>query len=71
MIRDIRVMNNTDQCVANIGNRYDLILVASERVRELRRGHKPKFATTSTPCVAALEEIEAGPVGRDYLKKIK
>lgn len=68
---ETRVTNDTDKCVANIGNRYDLILIAGQRVRELRRGHKPKVTTTSTPCVAALEEIEAGLIGRDYLKKIK
>lgn len=66
-----RVMNDTDLCVANAGNRYDLILIASERVREMKRGAKPKLATTSTHCVAALEEIEAGLIGKEYLKKIK
>lgn len=68
---DIRVMNDTDKCVANVGNRYDLILIAGQRVRELQRGHKPKIATKSKPCVAALEEIEAGLIGREYLKKVK
>ena len=71
MKKDIRVQNDTDKCVANIGNRFDLVLVASHRVREIRRGAIPKMATTSTPCVAALEEIELGLVGREYLKKIK
>lgn len=68
---DTRVTNDTDKCVTNIGNRYDLILVSSQRVRELMRGHKPKLTTKSKPCVAALEEIEAGLIGRDYLKKVK
>ncbi len=68
---DTRVMNDTDKCVENVGNRYDLILVASQRVRELQRGHKPKLTTKSKPCVAVLEEIEAGLIGRDYLKKVK
>ena len=71
MIKDIRVQNDTDKCVANAGNRFDLVLIASQRVREIRRGAVPKIATTSTPSVAALEEIEAGLIGRDYLKKIK
>lgn len=64
-------MNDTDKCVENIGNRFDLVLVASQRTREIKRGARPKVTTTSTPIVAALEEIEAGFIGRDYLKKIK
>ena len=31
--------------VEALGNRYDLVLVASQRVRELRRGHAPKIPT--------------------------
>ena len=64
-------MNDTDKCVEMIGNRFDLVLVASQRVRELKRGALPKVTTKSTPIVAALEEIEAGFIGREYLKKIK
>ena len=71
MDKHVRVMNDTDKCVANIGNRYDLILVAGQRVREMNKGAKPKLATHSKPCVAVLEEIEAGLIGREYLKKIK
>jgi DNA-directed RNA polymerase subunit omega len=71
MKKEVRVMNDTDKCVEMIGNRFDLVLVASQRVRELKRGAAPKVTTTSTPIVAALEEIEAGFIGREYLKKIK
>jgi DNA-directed RNA polymerase subunit omega len=70
-MKNIRVMNDTDKCVENVGNRFDLVLIASQRVREIRRGAIPKVATTSTPTVAALEEIEAGFIGREYLKKLK
>ena len=71
MKKDNRVMNDTDRCVANIGNRFNLILVGAQRARELYKGAVPKVITTSTPIVAALEEIEAGLVTADYLKKIK
>ena len=64
------VLVDTDQCVTNIGNRFDMVLVACIRARELKRGHKPKVTTRSKPVVAALEEIQAGHIGRDYLKKI-
>ena len=65
------VMIDTDKCVANIGNRFDLILVASIRARELGKNHKPKVVTRSDPVVATLQEIEAGHIGREYLKKVK
>jgi DNA-directed RNA polymerase subunit omega len=71
MKKDLRVMNDTDKCVEMIGNRFDLVLVASQRVREINRGAVPKLKTSSRPSVAALEEIELGLVGREYLKKIK
>lgn len=55
-----------------VGNRYDLVLIASARTRELRRGDKPKFisATKHTPVVTALQEIEQGLVGREYLDRL-
>ncbi len=54
-----------------IGNRYDLVLIASIRARELRRGYKPLVETNNTPIVTALNEIEQGKIGIDYLKKVK
>jgi len=53
--------------VDSIGNRYDLILVAARRTRELSRGDMPKMETKNSHSVTALMEIEAGLVGRDYL----
>lgn len=53
-----------------IGNKFDMILIASARVRELKRGHMPKVQCDNGPAVTALREIEAGFVGRDYLKKV-
>jgi DNA-directed RNA polymerase subunit omega len=57
--------------VEMIGNRYDLVLIASIRARELRRGYKPLITTNNTPIVTALNEIEQGKIGIDYLKKVK
>ena len=36
---------SSEKAVSQIGNRYDLILVAAQRVRELKEGHKPKIHT--------------------------
>jgi DNA-directed RNA polymerase subunit omega len=48
------------------GNRFDMIIVAARRVRELQRGATPKVASKSKPCVTALLEIAAGKIGKNY-----
>lgn len=53
-----------------VGNRFDLVLIASIRARELKRKHAPKVICNNGPMVTALKEIEQGFVGRDYLKKV-
>jgi DNA-directed RNA polymerase subunit omega len=62
---------SSEKAVQQIGNRYDLVLIASRRVRELRSGHRPKINTKSGPILTALAEIEEGHVTRDYLRRIK
>ena len=62
----------TSEAAANaVGNRYDLVLIASARTRELMTGHRPKLSTTNGPVVTALREIEEGLVGREYLKRVR
>ena len=55
--------------VEAVGNRYDLILIASRRARELSRGDQPRIVSRRGPVVTALREIEQGKVGRTYLLK--
>ena len=66
-------MNDTDKCVDMIGNRFDLVLVASARVREIRRGARALVdnSNNSSPTVLSLKEIEQGKVGREYLRKVR
>ena len=52
-----------------VGNRFDLILIAANRARELSRGSAPKVETKNGPLITALREIEQGEVGREYLSK--
>jgi DNA-directed RNA polymerase subunit omega len=54
-----------------VGSRFDLVLIASQRVRELKRGHRSTLNTKEGPIVTALMEIEQGLVGREYLKRIR
>lgn len=59
----------TSEVAASKVGRYDLILIAARRSRELNRGWSPLIKCENGPNVTALREIEAGLVGRDYLSK--
>jgi len=54
-----------------VGNKFDMVLIAAARARELKRGYAKQVNTNNGPIVTALQEIEAGFVGRDYLKKVR
>jgi DNA-directed RNA polymerase subunit omega len=60
----------SEHAVEALGNRYDLVLVASQRARELRRGHAPKIVTKYGAMVTAILEIEEGLIGNDYLHRL-
>jgi DNA-directed RNA polymerase subunit K/omega len=63
---------DTEKCVENIGgNRFDLVLIASARARELSRRHKAaELQTQMNAPVSALLDVQSGAVGREYLKKV-
>jgi DNA-directed RNA polymerase omega subunit len=65
-----RARYTSEEAAIAVGNRFDLVLIASQRVRELRKGHRAKLLTKAGPVVTALQEIEAGLVGREYLKRL-
>lgn len=62
---------SSELAAQTVGNRYDLVLIASARVRELRKGHRSTITEGNGPVVTALREIEEGLVGRDYLNKVR
>ncbi len=63
---------NNDVCVDNVGNRFDLVLVAAARARELMKQHANSGKQTmSNAPVSALMEIQEGKIGRDYLKRVR
>lgn len=59
----------SDRAAQAVGNKYDLVLIAARRVRELKRGWHPKVNCRNDLPVTALREIEAGLIGREYLLK--
>jgi len=52
-----------------VGSLYDLVLIGSRRVRELRRGDAAHVDKIDGDLVTAIREVEQGFVGRDYLLK--
>ena len=60
---------SSEAAVNAVKNRYDLVLIASRRARELSRGDAPRLVSRRGPVVTALTEIEEGLVGREYLRK--
>lgn len=63
----------TSQKAAQVyGGLFDLVLGASQRARELRRGSTPKVACDNGPVVTALKEAEQGLYTKeDYMKSFK
>jgi DNA-directed RNA polymerase omega subunit len=60
----------SEEASKQIGSKYDTVLIASRRVRELRNGHAPEIANPHpSEIITALREIEQGKVGREYLLK--
>ena len=59
------------------GNRYQMILAASQRAREISgrrliadRAAAGKTSYENKPVVAALKELAAGSYGKEYLTKL-
>ena len=61
---------DTDKCVENAGaNRFDLVLIASQRTRELKRQHKESGKHVGS--IDALLEIQDGKLDpKKYLAKL-
>ncbi len=64
---------DTDLCVKNSGgNRFDLVIMASARAREIRRMYSAstKHEHMHTP-ITALLEFQDGKLNKDYIKRVK
>ncbi len=60
---------SNEAAVAAVENRYDLVLVAARRARELGRGDAKRVDSKHGITLTTLKEIEYGKVTRDYLYK--
>ena len=59
-----------EDCLTQIPNRFELVLSAAYRARQLARGATPKLDSKDKPTVTALREVAAGLVGREMLRKV-
>lgn len=64
--------NSSDKAAAAVGGLFNLVLVASVRVRELKTGYaaKVKMEEGDGITATALAEIEQGHIGPEYLRKV-
>lgn len=53
-----------EDCLEKIPNRFELVLLASKRAKQLFKGAKPLLETENLEIVTALREIAAGKVRR-------
>lgn len=61
-----------EDAVKVVGNRFDLVIMAAERARELSRGSPARVESKNKPVVTALEEIAEGKYTKEeFLKKIR
>ena len=62
----------SEDAVNKVGNRFDLVLIAAQRARELKNGSMPMVdGKDASTAVTALREIEQGKyTKKDYLNKI-
>ena len=59
-----------EDCLEQIPNRFQLVLVATYRARMLSQGHAPKIESKNKPGVTALREIAQRKIGLEMLKKV-
>lgn len=51
-----------EDCLEKVTNRFELVLLASKRARQLFKGAKPLLDSENREVVVALREIAAGKV---------
>jgi len=57
-----------EDCLKNVDNRFQLVLVATKRARQIENGREPQIPwENDKPTVVALREVAQGLVTRDIL----
>ena len=59
-----------EDCLKTIPNRFELVLAATYRARQLVQGHTPRVESKNKPTVTALREVASGMTDRDMLSQV-
>lgn len=59
-----------EDCLKTVPNRFELVLAATYRARQLAQGHAARVDAKDKVTVVALREIAAGVTDRDMLTKV-
>ncbi len=59
-----------EDCLEKVKNRFELVHLAVERVKQLRKGAMPLITCKNKEIVTALREIAAGKVTFDNLEEL-
>lgn len=57
-----------EDCLEKVANRFELVMLASKRAKQLFKGAKPLLETDNREIVTALREIAAAKVRRKNLE---
>lgn len=58
-----------EDCLAHVDNRFDLVLLATKRARQLANGVEPTLAwENDKPTVMALREIAEGKISSEFVQ---
>ena len=62
-----------EDCLENVDNRFDLVMIASRRARQLQTGGKDPLVAEDNdkPTVLALREVAAGHIGYAILDEVE
>lgn len=55
-----------EDCLQNVGNRFELVLVGARRAKQLLKGARPLVESENKDVVTALREIAAGHITLEY-----
>ncbi len=55
-----------EDCLDHVPNRFELVVVAARRAKQLLKGARPLVQTDNKEVVAALREVGEGKVGLRY-----
>ena len=63
-----------EDCLAKVDNRFELVMMAAKRARQLANGVEPTLDNRESrdkPTVLALREIADGLINEDYINQVE